>query len=301
MRGIFLFHGPGPATHSCVDVYVEYRTSYNPSFTYYHIYLDTKLDQKIEDPPLKSNSCPMMANKHRRRPPPLLHAIVAVAVAVSVAVAAKVASVAGRELESSLWWCGATYDDALTSCLRSCPLGYGCAEGTHCFWVGTTACAEGDDAAAAVPDSSPTTYIPATTTATASSAADATHSPAHETSTSSPPVSSPISESSSSSSPSTSSLGGKTGAAAVEETFLAMKTAIDERIFLYETPLMEWVPSSVYRFDGFFSGMQIMHSEGVAGNALYMGGECDRCHAYGLVNVAAFLAQAMKETIRYVS
>ena len=123
----------------------------------------------------------------------------------------------------------------------------------------------------------------------------------YEESSASSPVSSPISESSSSSSSLSCDLGGKTGAAAVEETFLAMKTAIDERIFLYETPLMEWVPSSVYRFDGFFSGMQIMHSEGVAGNTLYMGGECDHCHMYGLVNVAAFLAQAMKETIRYVS
>jgi len=90
-----------------------------------------------------------------------------------------------------------------------------------------------------------------------------------------------------------------TGTAAVEETFLAMKTAIDERLFLYETPLMQWVPSTVYRFDGFFTGMQIMHSEGVAGGKLYMGGDCDHCHMYGLVNVAAFLAQAMKETIRY--
>lgn len=64
---------------------------------------------------------------------------------------------------------------------------------------------------------------------------------------------------------------------------------------------MQWEPSSVYRFDGFYSGMQVMHSEGVAGKTLYMGGDCAHCHMYGLINVAAFLAQAMKETIRYVS
>ncbi len=80
-----------------------------------------------------------------------------------------------------------------------------------------------------------------------------------------------------------------------------MKDVIDNNIFLYETPAMEWEPSSVYRFDGFFGGMQVMHSEGVAGKKLYMGGDCAHCHMYGLINVAAFLAQAMKETIRYVS
>jgi len=78
-----------------------------------------------------------------------------------------------------------------------------------------------------------------------------------------------------------------------------MKDAIDDRLFLYETPQFQWIPSTVYRFDGFFDGMRIMHTQGVAGNKIYLGGDCDHCHMYGLVNVAAFLAQAMKETIRY--
>jgi hypothetical protein len=209
----------------------------------------------------------MVAHKLRPHPSPLLHAVVAVAAIIVV-----VAAAAGRELESSTWWCGTTSDDASASCLQSCPLGYGCADGTYCFSV-ATACAEDDSAFAVTVTVPPTTYLAATTT---TSAATAGYS-------------------------SSSSLGGLTGAAAVDETFLAMKTAIDERLFLYETPLMEWVPSTVYRFDGFFSGMQIMYMEGVAGDKLYMGGECDHCHMYGLVNVAAFLAQAMKETIRYVS
>ena len=34
-----------------------------------------------------------------------------------------------------------------------------------------------------------------------------------------------------------------------------------------------------------------MHTQGVAGNKIYLGGDCDHCHMYGLVNVAAFLAQ----------
>lgn len=32
---------------------------------------------------------------------------------------------------------------------------------------------------------------------------------------------------------------------------------------------------------------------------LYMGGDCGHCHMYGLINVAAFLAQAMKETSEF--
>lgn len=89
------------------------------------------------------------------------------------------------------------------------------------------------------------------------------------------------------------------GVKAVEETFRAMKDKFNEELFLYETPLMEWVPSNVYRFDDFMDGLNVMHSQGIAGKKLYMGGDCGHCHMYGLINVAAFLAQAMKETIRY--
>jgi len=93
-----------------------------------------------------------------------------------------------------------------------------------------------------------------------------------------------------------------TGTPAVEKAFLATQDAFDNELFLYETPGMQWVPSSVYRFSGLFDGLKIMHSQGIAGRKLYVGGDdrsCRHCHMYGLVNVAAFLAQAMKETIRY--
>ena len=69
---------------------------------------------------------------------------------------------------------------------------------------------------------------------------------------------------------------------------------------------MQWVPSTVYSFDGFFDGLKVMHTQGVAGQKIYLGGHenglnegCEHCLMYGLVNVAALLAQAMKETIRY--
>jgi hypothetical protein len=97
----------------------------------------------------------------------------------------------------------------------------------------------------------------------------------------------------------------------VEQAFLAIQDVIDTQIFLYETPLSEWIPSTVYRFEGFFEGLTVMHTVGVAGKKIYMGhpphgspgpGDadgCPHCFMYGLVNIAAFLAQAMKETIRY--
>ncbi len=92
------------------------------------------------------------------------------------------------------------------------------------------------------------------------------------------------------------------GHEAVEETFKSMKDAMNTKLFLYETPDMQWLPSTVYGFDGFFEGLQLMYKQGVNGKKIYMGGNdpaCPHCFMYGLVNIAAFLAQAMKETIRY--
>lgn len=53
------------------------------------------------------------------------------------------------------------------------------------------------------------------------------------------------------------------------------------------------------RFLGFLAGLQVMHEDGVAGKKFYMGDESAIGHEYGLVNIAAFLAQSMKETIKY--
>ena len=103
-----------------------------------------------------------------------------------------------------------------------------------------------------------------------------------------------------------SSLNGETGVSAIHATFQSMEYVINNKLFLYETPMMEWIPSTVYNFEGFFDGLKVMHEQGVAGLKIYVGGhesdmndDCAHCYMYGLVNVAAFLAQAMKETIRY--
>ena len=65
------------------------------------------------------------------------------------------------------------------------------------------------------------------------------------------------------------------------------------------TPNSQWVPSTVYRYQGLIDAIRVMYQDGVADKYLYMGDESPYGYEYGLVNIAAFLAQSMKETIRY--
>ncbi|KAL3785064.1 hypothetical protein ACHAW5_001764, partial [Stephanodiscus triporus] len=68
-----------------------------------------------------------------------------------------------------------------------------------------------------------------------------------------------------------------------------------------------WNPSTQYRYDDFMAALRIMYLEGVGGETFYAGQDVSPLSgpgggtSTGLVNVAAFLAQAMKETIRYDS
>ena len=78
-----------------------------------------------------------------------------------------------------------------------------------------------------------------------------------------------------------------------------VKTEIDSNLFLYQTPAFQWIPSTVYRYDDFRESLSIMSTEGVAGKTFYTGEDLENGYVYGMVNVAAFLAQSMKETIQY--
>lgn len=60
---------------------------------------------------------------------------------------------------------------------------------------------------------------------------------------------------------------------------------------------MQWEPSSVYRFNDLLAGLRVMYNNGVANKYFYMGDDSPNGHKYGLVNIAAFLAQSMKETV----
>ena len=78
-----------------------------------------------------------------------------------------------------------------------------------------------------------------------------------------------------------------------------VKTDIDGSILLYKTPAFQWEQSTIYRYTDLLESIKIMSTEGVAGKTFYIGEENENGHIYGLVNIAAFLAQSMKETIQY--
>lgn len=73
------------------------------------------------------------------------------------------------------------------------------------------------------------------------------------------------------------------------------KDVFDNEIFLYQGS----EPSTVYRYDGFVAGLRVMTESGVAGKFYYLGNDSENGYKYGLVNLAAFIGQSMKETIQY--
>lgn len=120
-----------------------------------------------------------------------------------------------------------------------------------------------------------------TTTRTTSKTRSPTRSPSHFTSS---PIASPPSN---------------PAALAVEAVLEASKDGINNKILLYQTPSMQWEPSTVYRYEDFLSGLRVMYNDGVAGKYFYLGDDTPNGLKYALVNIAAFLAQSMKETIKY--
>ena len=86
----------------------------------------------------------------------------------------------------------------------------------------------------------------------------------------------------------------------MQNTLESVKDEINNKLFLYQTPAFQWIPSSVYRYEDLKESLDIMATEGVAGKKFYIGdSDVESSHVYGLVNLAAFLAQSMKETIQY--
>ena len=86
----------------------------------------------------------------------------------------------------------------------------------------------------------------------------------------------------------------------MQNTLESVKDEINNKLLLYQTPGLQWVPSSVYRYEDLKESLHVMATEGVAGKKFYIGeSDVENGHVYGLVNLAAFLAQSMKETIQY--
>jgi len=80
----------------------------------------------------------------------------------------------------------------------------------------------------------------------------------------------------------------------------SVENNINTKLFLYQTPAFQWIPSTVYKYTDFRDSLHVMATDGVANKRFYIGDEnVTNGHVYGLVNIAAFLAQSMKETIQY--
>jgi hypothetical protein len=86
----------------------------------------------------------------------------------------------------------------------------------------------------------------------------------------------------------------------IQEIFDLSATRLNADVFVYEASEGVWVPSNVFTLVDFARGVQVMYERGVS-NAYFYIGDVDSAqgYKYGVANVAAFLAQVMKESLRY--
>merc|ERR1719171_3263124 len=76
-----------------------------------------------------------------------------------------------------------------------------------------------------------------------------------------------------------------------------LEAADSEGVFQYQTPSGGWKPSTLYTWKDMIAAVKIMATQGVGKQKLFVGEGSN--FKYGLVNLAAFLGESMKETIMY--
>jgi predicted chitinase len=86
------------------------------------------------------------------------------------------------------------------------------------------------------------------------------------------------------------------GDVTVDKVIEALRVARSAGVFEYEKANNVWEPSDLYTWADMTDAVHKMATKGVGKLKLWVGGDD---HIYGLVNIAAFLAQVMQETIRY--
>ena len=88
---------------------------------------------------------------------------------------------------------------------------------------------------------------------------------------------------------------------AIEQILSASQGALNQNVFIYQTPDFQWLPSDVFTLQSFIDGLRVMYEDGIANKFFYLGteGSANESHLYGVVNIAAFLAQVMKESLQY--
>ncbi|MBN2530211.1 MAG: hypothetical protein JXR76_27725 [Deltaproteobacteria bacterium] len=88
----------------------------------------------------------------------------------------------------------------------------------------------------------------------------------------------------------------------LDAVLVEKEDVFDNTILISQQPDLSWKPSSIYRWKDFLISLQVMANQGIAEMTFWLG-EPDAAPEIqmrqGLVNIAAFLAQSMKETIQY--
>ncbi len=93
-----------------------------------------------------------------------------------------------------------------------------------------------------------------------------------------------------------------TGVPGIDDVLLGDADAFDTRVLVSQDPDLSWRPSRIYRWRDLVQAAAAMHLTGVGERRLWLGDATaadDTRTRQALVNLAAFLAQSMKETIRY--
>lgn len=93
-----------------------------------------------------------------------------------------------------------------------------------------------------------------------------------------------------------------TGVMGIDSVLLGDGARFNSEVLISQDPDLSWRPSRVYRWADFVQAVATMFGTGVGDMRLWLGDEsADEATRtqYALVNLAAFLAQSMKETIRY--
>lgn len=95
---------------------------------------------------------------------------------------------------------------------------------------------------------------------------------------------------------------GLSGVSSLDDVLLGDPTRFDTEVLISQDPDLSWRPSTIYKWRDFVQAVATMHGSGIGDMRLWLGDEdaSDEVRTrQALVNLAAFLAQAMKETIRY--
>jgi len=84
----------------------------------------------------------------------------------------------------------------------------------------------------------------------------------------------------------------------LDDLLRALNSANSQGVFQYDTG-NGWAESDVYTWPDMVKSVQLMATTGIGSAKLWIGEGATDAFRYGLVNIAAFLAQCMQETIQY--